>query len=317
MTNVVSNLSKTQKDIITDSFINLLNNNNHERASYELHFSGLDINNISTQYNLNALMIACIRGFRNLVSEILSNPSCDPMITNFKGMNALSYAVKYNQPEVIDFLVNDAQIDSTITIPNYKLSDHDTINMLLYSVLTSNVYIVDLFLNRGNIDPNQTDSDGNTPLLMAIRLNYLDIIDSLLRDPRTDPNKGNLNYDNQDTPLTFACILNNDDIVLLLMSNSLTNPNLTREDQISPLIIAVNQMNPIIVEYLIQHPNIEINYHTEIVESALYYACTRDNEEIMRLLLKHPQIEVDNNTYVHEVIGKLTPPLYFNEFTMV
>lgn len=317
MNNDLSNLSKRQKDKITDSFIDLLNKDNQERALYELHFSGLDINHISSHYDITALMIACIRGFRNLVSEILSIPSCNPKISNLKGMNALSYAVKYNQAEVIDYLINVARVDSTITIPNHKLLDHDAINMLLYSVLTSNVYIVNLFLHGTNIDPNQTDSDGNTPLLMAIKLNYLDIIDSLLKDPRTNPNKGNSNYDNQDTPLTFACILNNNDIVLLLMSNRLTNPNLTREDDISPLIIAVNQMNPTIVDYLIQHSDIEINYHSEIIESALYYACSSRNEEIMRLLLRHPQIEVGNNSYVHEVIDKLTRPLYFNDFTMV
>lgn len=317
MSNDQSNLSKRQKDNLTDSFIDLLNNNKQEEALFDLHFSNLDINHISTRYNLNALMIACIKGSINLVSEIISISGCDPTITNLKGMSPLSYAVKYNQPEVINFLINVQQVDSTITIRNYKLSDHYGINMLLYSVLTSNVSIVNLFLNKGLIDPNLTDSDGNTPLLMAIRLNYVDIIDSLLGDPRTDPNKGNLNFDNQDTPLTFACILNNNDIVFLLLSNRLTNPNITREDDISALIIAVNEINPFIVEHLIQHPQIDINYSTDIIESALYYACSNENEEIMRLLLKHPDIELGNNTYIHEEIGKLTPPLYFNDFTSV
>lgn len=313
----ISNLSKKQKNELTDSFIDSLNNYNLEKSLHYLSFSNLDINHISTQYHLNALMISCIKGEVDLVSKIIAIPYCDPLITNYKGMSSLSYAVKYNQPQIIDFLINDVKIDSTVTIPNYKLSDHGDISMLLYSVLTSNVQIVNLLLHNGKIDPNKSDSDGNTPLLMAIRFNYLDIIESLLGDPRTNPNKGNTNYDNQDTPLTFACILNLEQVVFLLMNNHDIDPNITREDEVSALIIAVNQCNSIIIGYLLEYHNIDINYSTELIGSALYYACLRGDETNLRKLLQHPRIKIEDNEYIQDVISALDPPLYFSDYTTV
>lgn len=305
-----SGTNKEQQVYINGSlinFIDLINKNDIKSALYLLNVEDIDPNIISPRFDKTYLMLACKKGQISIVNRLASLQGCNLYKTNSKGRNCLSYTVKYAHLELIKLLTQNYHIDDTIKIINYHDDEHYNINMLLISVLTNNVEIVSYFLKDGfgNINPNETDSCQNTPLLLAIERGFINVVDILLKDHRTDPNQGNEFFEFQDSPLIYACYLGLYGIAALLVSHTRTNLNLSSKHGLSPLMICIEFNNLELISLLLSHPEIDINYKCPFEKSALFYACSINNKEAIKTLIQHPDIEIEDNILVQDAIREV------------
>ena len=286
------------------NFIDLINQNNIMSALSSLNVEDIDPNIISPKFDKTPLMLACKKGQMSIVNSLASLQGCNFYMTNSKGRNCLTYTIKYAHLELIKLLTQNYRIDDTIKIINYHNDEHYNINMLLISVLTNNDEIVSYFLKDGfgNINPNETDSCQNTPLLLAIEKGFYNVVDTLLKDHRTDPNQGNELFEFQETPLIYACYLGLYEIVSLLLSHARTDLNLSSKHGLSPLMISIEFNNLELLSLLLDHPDIDINYKCPFEKSALFYACSNNNKEAIKTLIQHQDIEIEDNILVQDAI---------------
>lgn len=288
------------------NFIDLINRNDIKSVHHSLNVENINPNIISPRFDKTPLMLACKKGQKSIVDSLASLEGCNFYITNSKGRNCFSYTVKYARLELIKLLTQNYRIDDTVKIINYHDDEHYNINMLLISVLTNNNEIVKYFLKDGlgNINPNETDSCQNTPLLLAIERGFINVVETLLKDHRTDPNQGNELFEFQDSPLIYACYLGLNNIASLLVSHSRVNLNLPSKHGLSPLIICIELNNLQLVSLLLSHQSIDINYKCPFEKSALFSACSLNNEDAIKLLIQHKDIEIEDNKLIQYSIVK-------------
>ena len=117
------------------------------QAQLLLDLNEINLNIISKEHDKTPLMLACKKGYVSLVSEMITNPKCNPLVENSKGRNCFVYSVKYAHLEIIKLLETYSRIKPIFKIRNNRISDHFNINMLLLATLTSDSSIVNHFLN--------------------------------------------------------------------------------------------------------------------------------------------------------------------------
>lgn len=106
-----------------------------------------------------------------------------------------------------------------------------------------------------HINPNAQDAEGITPLYWACCNNNLEVIQSLLNNTQTKPNK----IINGRTALHIACEWGNIEMVKLLLNNDKTDLNKKTSWGCTALDIAHNKNNAEIIQLLLAHPNIQEN----------------------------------------------------------
>jgi ankyrin repeat protein len=126
-----------------------------------------DINpNLVGEGGRTGLMEACIKGNWDVVRLFLDREDIDVNRQDNSGSTALSLAAA-------GYFDNaEAPVDHT-SVPEF---------------VTRHLSVVDLLLERDDIDPNPRDGRGRTPLVHACLHNYVDFVRSLLSHRDTDPN---------------------------------------------------------------------------------------------------------------------------------
>jgi ankyrin repeat protein len=154
-------------------------------------------------------------------------------------------------------------------------------------------------LKDTSFNANKADNKGLTPLYWACLKNNLDIVTLLLNHgAKKSINKAN-NY--CWTPLHWACVNNNLEIVELLLKYG-ADANIANDDGDTPLIWACYNNNLDIVTLLLDHGAKEsINKaDNNYGWTPLYLACEKNNLEIVELLLDHgakESINIANNNH--------------------
>ena len=181
--------------------------------------------------------------------------------------------------------------------------------------------VIGKLINRSNIDLNETDPSGMTPLLCAIEEEDTWSVEILLAQPNIEINKtSTFTYKNikaQFSPLNLAIQKENVDIVSLLLKHEKIDVNL--KGQFSALTKAIQLKNVSIVRLLLDHKNIDVNQvdanKTGVTGdrwvTPLY--CTIEWEDIssVKILLAQPNIEVNKpSTITYKKIEYQFPPLH-------
>ena len=180
----------------------------------------------------------------------------------------------------------DAYLKQLSNKDRVKSKDNDDQEVLWRALLTNNVDIVKLSLNRG-ADINSKDDNNRTPLWWAVRNNNVDMAKGLLQHGADVDSKD----DNSWTPLWWAVRNNNMDIVVLLLKyvadvNSKDNYNQT------PLWWAVRNNNKDILVLLLKY-GADVNSKDNNNQTPLWWAVRNNNKDILVLLLKHG-VDVDS-----------------------
>jgi ankyrin repeat protein len=117
---------------------------------------------------------------------------------------------------------------------------------------------------ESNADVNVTDSDGNTPLILAINLR-------------------------------------NEDLTRLLLSSTRVDPNAPDADLAMPLHIAIRSSQDHVAKMLLRCTNIVVNWRDKAGKTPLWDALSRGNNAIARMLIGRSDIDLHLRDYSEQL----------------
>jgi ankyrin repeat protein len=155
--------------------------------------------------------------------------------------------------------------------------------------------VVKTILNDSSVNPNVQTRWGETPLILASRLNNLKVVRELLKHPDINPNLAD--YGLGDTPLTITAQIGNLAIARELLKHPKTDPNITTQRGESPLNIAAQYNSLSVIRELLKHPKTDPNLLDMWSDTALHNAAHQENIESVKEILNHPKCDPNVTFY--------------------
>lgn len=192
-------------------------------------------------------------------------------------VKALINSIIYRQKSVFDW-INTNQMKILINDSNNFVNQD-------FSFIFDDINFFIKEINKSNI---------NAELYHSIQQNNFYFADLLLHLQETSLASQRNKYTKENTtPLIFAILNDNTDIVELILSQSGFDINYKNSNGISALIAACQINNSDIVSLLLKIENIDINCVNRLNETPLQIAVMNENVDIVKLLLDQPKILVD------------------------
>ena len=137
---------------------------------------------------------------------------------------------------------------------------------LFYAVENESPNAFDAPLEHADVDPNDVNGDGDTPLFRAVEYGRRDYIRKLLDRSDTDPNAFSI--------VVHSSILKRtNDILIMLLEHPDINPNLQSQYGMStPLHFATRYTDSSAMKLLLAHPDIELSIENSLGLTPLEWA---------------------------------------------
>ncbi len=209
----------------------------------------------------SSLMIACQNNNLEMVKLLIQfgadvDQRCD------SGFTAFDFALNNNNREILmALLISHDELNTSFE----SIADENT-KLLFYATKYGRKNIVRYCVEDLNVDVNSKGENGETPLIIACKKGYDDIVEYLL----TNNAKINEKMDGGSTALMFACIGGFQDIVRMLVSCD-ADVNLVDERANSSLILAVDNSHLEMAKMLIEAGS-EIDQKNNLEETPLSIA---------------------------------------------
>ena len=271
---------------------------------------------VKTLYDQTPLHFACMavcseEAALDIVKFLIAETSCDcnSQTTNGESPLMILLDIHSDWNNVIQYLVCDCHCDLLLT-------NGFSETVLHIACTKRNSDAVKMIVETG-IDPNIEDEAGNTPLHLACRCAYKDLIAIILDSVHCGVNtvldilicfNDQLEVvslvtksmhlkqdDNGNTPLHSICITNNTELATVA-ANAECNPNVLNKQQDTPLHIACRNSSIKMVEILLSIKDCDVNVKNKHGDSPLHLACRNKNMLIVEMLTaKQPDIYAKNN----------------------
>ena len=253
-----------------------------------------------------------------IIVRLLQDPRVDPNARNAQGKTPLLIAGEVNNQDIIDTLLASVRV-------NPKLIDTNSHQYPFHlAARFGYIKLLKALLDRKDIDPNEPDRYGQTPLYLAIHNNQLEIVKALLAysseqladvgntllsrasqlesseilevllSARKDMD-ANFTDSSNITPLLSASMKGAINGVKLLLSRPEIDPNKEHSNGMTPLTIAAYKGFTEIAKALIIRNDVDINKGPNGA-SPLCFAAHYGQVEIIKLLLTRKDIDF-NRTY--------------------
>ena len=296
---------------------------------------------LSDKVNINAqnkcgftpLLLACCKGFEEVVRILMGNPRLDVNIADKEGRTALYIACISGHEAIVSMLlghkdiqVNKANINDMTPLIAACQKGHlgvtrllfatDVVDVnaqnkhkdtaLLYACSNGCEEMVRILLKSPQLDVNIASESGMTPLYMACSKGQEAILSMLLGHEDIQVNKAN-NY--MTTPLIAACHKGHLGVVRLLLARDDVNVNAQNKNKHTALMISCNRGSIDIVRCLLDHKGIDINLEDSNDKTALILACDNGKTEIIKILLQRKDLQKtksrDGAGHLQEYLGKI------------
>jgi len=194
-----------------------------------------------------------------------------------------------------------AIIDNNIRLVNALINNGVNINYqddnkntpLIIALLNDKIDIANILLSRPDIDVNLQNSQGNTALMIAINEDKYKIVEKLLEIPNIDLNIQNNRGDTAFFNALFHSIRYKKNYMInLLVSRPDIDVNLQNEHKDTILTLSIFNKLDNLTKKLLERDDIDVNLQTTQGNTALILASER-NVEIVKLLLAKPNINVN------------------------
>lgn len=290
---------KTLKNNNERLFITILNHPTylflHEAVKKKNNFAvkhliqdlGADVNQIDSGRDDNTpygskwtpLHVASKKGYYEIIETLIENGADIECMTT-SGFTPLMIASYSDHVGAIEML-----LDKGAKVYNKGINGKTA---LMYASQKGHIKVIGILIREG-ADIDAKDSQGETALMMAIQNNQINTWKVLIRTWKADIN---IKSDAGTTALLEAMKINNDELILLLLSNgadvNVTGRDLLEDDVIrSPLLWAVQNQKVDIVKKILESISKE-NMKVETLrgKTALKLANELKNTEIQGLLEK-------------------------------
>ena len=165
------------------------------------------LNNPTIQINLasrsgrSPLILASMKGYVSIVARLLNAPGIEVNQVDEDGDSALMNAVIKGHIDVVNLLIRADRIDINITNRDRETAmsiavrnNHRRITEILEALInpsfqlftaiqTQNLDLLNQLINREGIDVNVVNRAGDTPLILAVNMNYIEAVARLLQVP--------------------------------------------------------------------------------------------------------------------------------------
>lgn len=272
----------------------------------------------ATSTGFSAVQLACLSGDTDTFQKIVEYKRKSVKINvrvkcgEYKGFTLLHLACVSGNPEIVEILLEYEKIKVNIRDGIKKWTP------LQHAISKGHSEVVSLLLNRDDIETDLLTDEGETLLHLACKSNKEDIVDMLINNPDF-PTKYDLNQrtNNQKTPLQFALMNGNINMISVLMNidatakpkrgkkgqkkkNSKTqseiDPNMHTSNGKTPLIMACEMRRADIIELLLKHTEIEINDKLFNGKTALFVSCDLNIIDSVKALLNFDNIDINAAT---------------------
>ena len=151
---------------------------------------------------------------------------------------------------------------------------------------------VDSFLQENNVNVNRKDSDGTTPVLLAIRECYQEIALVLL--PQTQKNYLNSSDEDGRAPLSWAAETGQEMVVKLLLQAGTVEIDAKDACGWTPLSRAAENGHEAVVELLLRSGKVDVDSRDQYGQTPLSQAAENGHEAVVELLLRTGKVDVDS-----------------------
>lgn len=180
-----------------------------------------------------------------------------------------------------------------------KCKSQSGLSLLHYAAGMGNFEMTEFLINSKNLNINEKDEDGNSPLFIAVLRNKENIVRLLILNEA----EINIKNDKGQTPLLLCSLLGYETIAKLLIKNG-ADVNIQDEQGNTPLHMAVNKKNKNMVKLLIKNKaNVFIKNNLGLMPSGVLEITSDKDNEIIRMLAKK------NPTLIKEVVITRDIPL--------
>jgi len=175
--------------------------------------------------------------------------------------------------------------DSSLSL-EYLSPSQNAFHMV--GVYRLNNLVTVLLANAEDIDPDQRDNRGKTPLIWASEYGHTNVVETFLSDSRVDPNR----QDNEGRePLHWAAGNGNTDVVKTLLSNGRMDPDRKDREGRTPLNWAARNGHTEVVKTLLSDGRVEPNRQDNIGRTALSWAAQNGHTEVVKTLLRDGRVD--------------------------
>ncbi|PQE15320.1 ankyrin repeat-containing protein [Rutstroemia sp. NJR-2017a BVV2] len=229
------------------------------------------------------LLLAAIRGHKDIVQLLLATDGVDLNCKSKDGQTPLSCAAQYGHKDIVQLLLATDGIDL-----NCESKDGQT--PLSWAAQYGHKDIVQLLLATDGVDLNCKSKDGQTPLSCAAQYGHKDIVQLLLATDGID-----LNCESKDgqTPLSWAVQYGHKDIVELLLATDGVDLNCKSKDGQTSLSWAAQYGHKDIVQLLLAADGVDLNCKNKDGETPLSWAAFREHKDIVELLLATDGVDLN------------------------
>ena len=233
---------------------------------------------------------------KEIINTLINYSSQAYEIVDNKKHNAFHYAIKYSNDYVIDLLIDKI---------NIQTKDFKNNNYLHYSIKHHNIYsfnkLINLIKESNNYDIfNQTNNNGDTPLILMITNNIDYDITDIINHLQVNLNIQNNNYDS----LITLSITNQQLLNSLLKTINYVNWNLQDHDGNTIIHLMIINKQYDLLKSLLNKININynifnINYQIPLVLLLKQFKnkLTNDNKELLDNFI------INSNLYIKDSKG--------------
>ncbi|PGH03220.1 hypothetical protein AJ79_07415 [Helicocarpus griseus UAMH5409] len=263
---------------------------------------------VTAKRHISALHRAAESGHSSIVQLLLSCAGNDVNVTTSLGMTPLLYAINSGQQHTALLLLKHPFLDvnmegadskrseranalflasarrlypvvkALLKFPEIKVNQRFTTleqTSLIYAASRNYCELVRLLLTHGQVDPNASDTTGNTALHFSVLNNCELCCRTLLASPNINPN---IHNHHGDAPISLALKTQQTAAAsTLLHFHSSINMNITDSSGNTPLIIAAQMNHEQYAIYLLNHPKFDINATNMYQTTALHWALVNKN----------------------------------------
>ena len=167
------------------------------------------------------------------------------------------------------------------------VTDDKGLTCLMLAATFGHTETVRTLLCMPEVDVNQSDNSGNTPLHHAAMRQHLDVV-QLLIDAGADIDAKNVHFYNGRgcTPLHYACAGGELDIVKMLVNAGADVSVADNNPGNTCLTLAAQKGHTETVRYLVGLNKVNVNYRNLLGHTALYWARKKQHTDVEQVLLK-------------------------------